>query len=692
MKFKQLFIYKLPVSLLIFLGGMHFLFASTPTVPSVYKFADMTLVIKESARKQIQADVDALYRYPSYLEKKIAKIDMYFPIIERIFREENLPDDFKYLCVQESSLVPDAVSSSNAVGFWQFKEDAAREVGLRIDRYIDERMSINASTRGAARYLKKHNSYFDNWIYSLLAYNTGRGGAESYVERKYFSSKKMEINKHTHWYVKRFLAHKIAFENVIGKNHGVITQLGEFTKAQNKSLEQIAGEFELNENDLIEYNKWLKKGKVPDDKEYTVIIPIESDNSFARSVLLDKNKNGHFEKKNRLNNTPVIASGYALIKGYDFSINNKFPRIKSNKDYVKINNIHGVVASDSDNMYSLLQTSSITQDKFLKYNDMTATDHVASGQVYYFKKKKNKAQIHYHVVMPGESAWAISQKYGIRLKKLLSKNRLKNEKDIKPGMVLWLRFIRPANVPVEYREIDVNNVIVTSTPNDITLYKENSATKTSIITEKAAPSEESQTEEDEFKTKETMVAPEPDTEHDFILSEENITESSEKTDDTPAPDTKSSDFDENMFFTIENGEEVIVDENTSGSQSGQRNSIDFEVKNNSKYHIVKPKETLSEISRIYGIPISQLYEWNNINSTEILHVGQKLIIQQSVPEEIDSNIMPKNQGFIVYVVRPNDTLYSIARKHDVTIKELMEWNSKDNFEIKENEELKIKLK
>jgi len=127
-------------------------------------------------------------------------------------QEENVPDDFKYLVIQESALIPDAISSANAVGFWQFKESSGQEVGLRIDRNIDERMNVVSATRGACRYLKTNNFYYDNWLYALLAYNTGRGGAETHIDSRHFGDKKMEINKHTHWYVKKYLAHKIAFQ------------------------------------------------------------------------------------------------------------------------------------------------------------------------------------------------------------------------------------------------------------------------------------------------------------------------------------------------------------------------------------------------------------------------------------------------------------------------------------------------
>ena len=122
----------------IFLGLLFLTSYGSPRVPSSYEFAGIQLSITEAARRQIQEDVDALHRSQTYFNRKVEKVDLYFPIIERVFREEGIPDDFKYLTIQESALISDAVSSSNAVGFWQFKKASATEVGLRVDNYIDE--------------------------------------------------------------------------------------------------------------------------------------------------------------------------------------------------------------------------------------------------------------------------------------------------------------------------------------------------------------------------------------------------------------------------------------------------------------------------------------------------------------------------------------------------------------------------
>src|SRR5690606_17831029 len=73
---------------------------------------------------------------------------------------------------------------------------------------------------------------------------------------------------------------------------------------------------------------------------------------------------------------------------------------------------------------------------------------------YYLQPKRNKAKVHYHVLQPGEDLWTVSQKFGVKLSKLKQKNRIEDDEALKPGRVLWLRFIRPEHIPVEYRHVE----------------------------------------------------------------------------------------------------------------------------------------------------------------------------------------------------------------------------------------------
>ena len=104
----------------------------------------------------------------------IKRAGRYFPIIEPILKEEGIPDDFKYLCVAESNLIPTAKSPAGAVGLWQILEATGRELQLEVNKDIDERYNIVKSTHAACKYLKKAYSLFNSWTLVAAAYNGGQ--------------------------------------------------------------------------------------------------------------------------------------------------------------------------------------------------------------------------------------------------------------------------------------------------------------------------------------------------------------------------------------------------------------------------------------------------------------------------------------------------------------------------------------
>ena len=118
-----------------------------------------------------------------------------------------------------------------------------------------------------------------------------------------------------------------------------------------------------------------------------------------------------------------------------------------------VNGIRAVVARPGDSARELAQAGDISVADFIKYNDLKPGDALKPGQVYYLKRKKKKATVYRHVVAEGESLWDVSQRYGLRMDKLLQKNRMKRYEEVKPGQVLWLRYIRPAKEPVAFEPV-----------------------------------------------------------------------------------------------------------------------------------------------------------------------------------------------------------------------------------------------
>jgi membrane-bound lytic murein transglycosylase D len=100
----------------------------------------------------------------------------YLPHIEKMLKENGMPDDLKYIAVAESALRPHTGSRRGAMGFWQFTAATGRKYGLVVDEYIDERRNILSSTSAAIQYLKELYEEFGSWTLAAAAYNLGEGG------------------------------------------------------------------------------------------------------------------------------------------------------------------------------------------------------------------------------------------------------------------------------------------------------------------------------------------------------------------------------------------------------------------------------------------------------------------------------------------------------------------------------------
>ncbi|MEC7895304.1 MAG: transglycosylase SLT domain-containing protein [Bacteroidota bacterium] len=370
-----------------------------PQVPEVITVDKIRLKINEDARNEIQIEVDALHANKKYFNAIIDKINIYFPVIEEILEEENVPIDFKYLSLQESSLIPDAVSSSNAVGFWQFKSTTAKTYGLNINNLVDERRNVVSSTRAAAKYLKNSNFVFDNWIFSLLSYMTGLSGARSILDEKFYGSKRMEINKNTHWYIKRFLAHKIAYQDEINKDN----YNDKFTIYKNyeaKSIEDLSESLSVNLDDLKSYNKWLKSSELPRDKVYSFLVPLKSKNLYSqiKSSVISKVKSFISSSKNSL-----IDEKIKLI---------------AEKKMIFLNGLPSIIIDSDDTMNEIFKLYSISKKSFFSYNDIDSNHQLQIGVPYYFVNKRNRGRVQTYIRRKEESLWEISQIFGIKLKKL----------------------------------------------------------------------------------------------------------------------------------------------------------------------------------------------------------------------------------------------------------------------------------
>lgn len=428
------------ITLIVLLTGGHLHGQAMPEIPSSVSFGGITVKFDRGAQNIIEEDVKNLMSNRKFWEEKMDRAILHFPIVEGILMDEEVPIDFKYLAVQESSFRPDVVSSSNAVGYWQFKPETARELNLRVDGDIDERKNISASTHAAAWYLKKNNQQFNNWVTTLYSYYQGAGGVKKVVPANWAYAREVTLTSKTDRYMLRFFAHKIALESGIERYkspNAFVLMESDFGKGQ--SLDEIAGSLGIASADLKSFNRWLNDDKIPGDREYMVTLPVPV--SQVASVR---------EKLSLPPKQSAVASvyedtGFPVLK--KAAVQLKEPNAPT---MYEINGLPGIEARAGDKPKTLAKAAGVRVPKFMRYNDLLADMPLIPGQVYYLAKKHKKAATPFHTARPGDTWLSVSHQYGVRLVSLLKFNRTTSRNyPIQTGQVLFLTKKRPRKQPIE---------------------------------------------------------------------------------------------------------------------------------------------------------------------------------------------------------------------------------------------------
>ncbi|HVZ76960.1 MAG TPA: transglycosylase SLT domain-containing protein, partial [Gemmatimonadaceae bacterium] len=99
----------------------------------------------------------------------------YEAMIRQQFLAGGLPGDLYYLALVESGYDPNAYSKAAAVGMWQFMASTARDLGLRVDWWVDERRDPVKSTKAAVRFIKGLDDQFGSLYLAAAAYDGGPG-------------------------------------------------------------------------------------------------------------------------------------------------------------------------------------------------------------------------------------------------------------------------------------------------------------------------------------------------------------------------------------------------------------------------------------------------------------------------------------------------------------------------------------
>ena len=162
-------------------------------------------------------------KMPTKMAHMLALASYYFPIFEETLSRYGMPIELKYMAVIESALNPVAVSRAGAKGMWQFMYTTARNYGLEINSYVDERLDPFKAVDAAARYMYDSYRIFGDWNLAISSYNCGAGNVNKAIKRcggnKDFWSVYEYLPRETRGYVPAFVGAMYAFTYY--KEHGI---------------------------------------------------------------------------------------------------------------------------------------------------------------------------------------------------------------------------------------------------------------------------------------------------------------------------------------------------------------------------------------------------------------------------------------------------------------------------------------
>ena len=169
----------------------------------------------------------------------------YLDMMDEVLTQHGLPKELKYLAVIESGLKYNAISRTGAVGPWAFMPAAAKDYGLKMTKYNDDRLDYYKSTHAAARLLTDLYQKYGDWLLVLAAYNGGPGNVNKAIKKsggsKDFWALQYNLPNESMNHVKKFIATHYIFEG-----EGGITTI---TKKEMKDL-LINGSQTLKEDEM----------------------------------------------------------------------------------------------------------------------------------------------------------------------------------------------------------------------------------------------------------------------------------------------------------------------------------------------------------------------------------------------------------------------------------------------------------
>ena len=229
---------------------------------------------------------------PDYLARISGRASLYLYHVVQELEKRGMPTELALLPVIESAFNPQALSTANAVGIWQFVPGTGKDYDLKQNMFKDERRGVLASTDAALTYLQRLYTMFGDWHLALAAYNWGEGNVQRAIKKNQALGKPTDFESlaelmpaETRNYVPKLQAVKniVAAPTQFNVTLPAIENQPYFTAIDKTSDIDLAVAAQLAEMSIDEFkalNPQFKKPVITGGEKTKILLPKENAEKF----------------------------------------------------------------------------------------------------------------------------------------------------------------------------------------------------------------------------------------------------------------------------------------------------------------------------------------------------------------------------------------------------------------------------